>query len=458
MPINHAPVWEIDGLTLNGLPDAEGIQWIATSDSDPLSTSAPTTTYTAKYNRIGSYWLPGHVDKGTSTFTIRAYALNKSWATLRRASLKMLALCQDTTKLYPLVFHSEIGNLVQNVVRDGDILIKPVQAQHPAFEASVQLAAPDPRRYAESWQELVTGVPRTSPSGLDFGTLGSTGLDFGSGSTGSVLNANPYFETNVANWTPTAGTFTRSTSQHHEGSASGLLTPDGSGNTAYVQSEQISVSAGADYQFSMWARCATARYITLNVNWFDSIGSYVTTTADIGGTTVTANTWTSISGTTTAPAGAAFASLVPTLYSPASASGFLYVDEVTLRPSFVSSTGLDFGPASLGGTVIADNTSGTAPAPLFLRLTGPLTTPVITVADGSIQYNDTLAAGEFVEFDPEAPSALLGGTASRGYLTNPANWSAFVVQPGETLTIGLSHSGASTDLGTLTVRFRPAFW
>lgn len=301
MPINRAPAWTLDGLVLNGPRDASGVRWIATEDSEPLSAPAPTTSFTPKYQRPGSTWIPGFVERGTASFTIRAYAEGDgSWATLRRASLKMLALCQDTSRLYPLVFQSEIGNLVQQVAREGDILVKPIKAQHPAFEASVQLTSPDPRRYEEEWQTLTTGLPQNSTTGIDFATGG--GLDF------------------------------------------------------------------------------------------------------------------------------------------------------------VTTGGLDFGPAGANGIITLDNIDGTAPTSPELTLTGPLTTPTLSVAGGSIRYNTSLASGEYLVINPEDPSALLGGTASRGYLVSPANWSAFVIQPGSTLSIGLSHTGPSTDLGTLTARFRPAYW
>jgi hypothetical protein len=88
----------------------------------------------------------------------------------------------------------------------------------------------------------------------------------------------------------------------------------------------------------------------------------------------------------------------------------------------------------------------------------PLTTPVLTTASGSIKYNGTIAGAEFVVLDPADPSVLLGGITSRGYLANPAQWDAFVVQPGQSITIGLSHSGASTDGGYVVIRFRPAWW
>jgi hypothetical protein len=299
MPINRPSVWTIDGLTLNGPADENGVTWIATSDSQPLSAAAPTTTFTPKYQRHGSFMLPGFVERGTSVFTIRAYAQRDDWVALERARLKMLALCQDVTQLYSLVWYSAIGPLVQHVVREDDILISHVDAQHPAFEASVQFAAPDPRRYALETQVLTTGVPQNSVTGLDFGT--GSGLDFG------------------------------------------------------------------------------------------------------------------------------------------------------------TNGGLTFGPAANSGTILLDNAEGTAPSSPVLTLTGPLTTPVLAVANGSIKYNGTLAAGQSVVITPEDPS-VLAGTTSQSHLVNPANWDAFTVPPGGQLTIGLSHSGPSTDTGTVTAEFAPAFW
>lgn len=304
-PVHAPPVWTIDGFTLNGDPDADGITWIGDEDSEPLSAAAPTATFAPKYQRHGSFWLPGYVERGKAAFTIRGYARRDDWAALRRAQLRLLAICQDQTKLYPLVFKSEVGNLVQYVTREGDILIKSVDAEVPAFMASVEFTAPDPRRYDEAWTTLTTGVPQGSITGLDFSAGSGAGLDFDAG----------------------------------------------------------------------------------------------------------------------------------------------------------SGAGLDFGPAGTAGTIVLDNTRGLAPTAPILTLAGPLTTPVLTVAAGSIKYNATLATGDYVVINPEDPSVLFGAAAaSRGYLANPANWDAFTVPPGSSLSIGLAHSGPSTDLGTLTAQFRAAYW
>lgn len=149
---------------------------------------------------------------------------------------------------------------------------------------------------------------------------------------GSVLNVNPYFETNVSDWTPSAATFVRSTAQFHQGTASGMLTPTGTG-TAYTQSGKFAVKGGAKYYFSMWAMCNVSREVTLNVNWFDVNGVYLSTST-AGDTTVSLNVWTRVAGDSAAPPKAAFASLVPTIYGPTLPSQVLWIDEVTaqLRP------------------------------------------------------------------------------------------------------------------------------
>ncbi|QUH01446.1 phage tail family protein [Saccharopolyspora erythraea] len=133
-----------------------------------------------------------------------------------------------------------------------------------------------------------------------------------------------------------------------------------------------------------------------------------------------------------------------------------------------SDPGLQFGTSSTQtGFVVLRNT-GTAPAPVVFTLRGPLTNPSITTTvDGesyTMKYNDTLTEGEFVVINPEHPSVLLGGTASRRELLNPADFRGFYVPPavpygppGE-LRVGLIHEGAFTETGTLTAEWRSASW
>lgn len=310
MAVHSPPTWEIDGIVLNaatdtdGQRDYDGIQWILTPDSDVLGSAELTTAYADKYQRIGSNRIPGEQKKNGGTLVVRGYARHGEWAALERARRRARALCSDSKLLYPLVFNSEAGPLVQGITRDGPILTKHIDSQDPAFEISMQFAAPDPRYYDLTVQQQTTGVPQNSTTGLDFTGNGGGGVDFTGGGLG----------------------------------------------------------------------------------------------------------------------------------------------------------GTDFGPAGAVGKILLDNTAGTAPSPVIMRLDGRLDTPVISVADGSIKYNDVLAVGDFIDINPEDPSFLLNGTTARNWQASPAQWNSFIVPPGSTLEIGLSHSGPSTDLGSLTAFFRAAYW
>lgn len=300
--IRGMPAWSLDGIDFNtGNPDSDGILWVIEEEQGFWGSVGLNATYTPKLNQHGSYRVPGFKERDTITLTCvtRLDVDRYDYAAFRRAQMRVAALCSDSTTLYPLVCHSEIGPLVADVALDGDILTKLRNTQPPTFEWSIQLTAPDPRRYDLSWTRVQTGLPIDSATGLDFVGLGS-GLDF-------------------------------------------------------------------------------------------------------------------------------------------------------------DTTGLHFGSGSMSGTVMLTN-KGTAPSQPILTLQGPLTNPTIATQGGSITYNGTLAAGEYVVIDPADPSVLKGGTANVSHLVNPANFTAFTVRPGTTLTVGLSHTGPSTDTGTLVVDFRSAWF
>ena len=144
-------------------------------------------------------------------------------------------------------------------------------------------------------------------------------------SIASYLNSNPYFETNVSGWTPGGATFVRSTVQFHQGSASGLLTPDGVTGTPQLESELVPATAATLYLVSAWVRCAAARSVDLYIGFYDSSGALLSAS----GTTVAlaANTWTYVEKTATSPALTTQVRMV--LFEPSTppASAILYVDE-----------------------------------------------------------------------------------------------------------------------------------
>ncbi|OKI47311.1 carbohydrate binding domain-containing protein [Micromonospora sp. CB01531] len=147
---------------------------------------------------------------------------------------------------------------------------------------------------------------------------------------GPDLNANPYFETDTADWSAVGGTIARSTAQAHEGVASLLLTPDGVTATVEAQATPLAVSAGVAYQASAWVRCAVTRTVNVGLNWRRANNSLIS--APRVGVGVAANTWTLIEAAFTAPADAATATLVAgNMTGTPPASNTVFIDEARLR-------------------------------------------------------------------------------------------------------------------------------
>jgi hypothetical protein len=174
--------------------------------------------------------------------------------------------------------------------------------------------------------------------------------------TGSALNSNTSFETNTAGWTGIGGTLTRTTAQFHSGVASGTITPDGVTATVRIDSANVAVTGGATYRAQGWVRCAVARSISLNINWYDSGSNYITT--GTGTISVAATTWTFIATDMIAPSNAAFGNIIPTMTGTPPATNVLWVDEVELRQ------------ASVNGATFFDVTGvrGDSPSPAFVRV------------------------------------------------------------------------------------------
>lgn len=158
-----------------------------------------------------------------------------------------------------------------------------------------------------------------------------TALDFYAGAVAgsSHLNLNPYFETNADNWFPEGSTIVRSTAQFHEGSASGLLTPDGVSATARVVSDAALSAPGLSYYLSVWARCAVSRNITIGFDFHDSgLGFISSASTSIA---VTANTWKLLEFTATSPANTGFVKMWVSETGTPPSSDTLHIDESMYR-------------------------------------------------------------------------------------------------------------------------------
>jgi len=124
-----------------------------------------------------------------------------------------------------------------------------------------------------------------------------------------TMNANPYFETDVGNWTPTGATAVRDGTAF-EGSFSMLITPDGATSGPQVVSEEVAVVAGSNYTVSAFFRLSAAATGSrdVGVQWYNAAHSVISTS--VVALSPPVSTWVPTSATYQAPIGAAFARLI----------------------------------------------------------------------------------------------------------------------------------------------------
>lgn len=127
--------------------------------------------------------------------------------------------------------------------------------------------------------------------------------------------------------------------------------------------------------------------------------------------------------------------------------------------------GVAAGVFTSSGSVQLTN-FGTAPAAPVLELAGPLTTPIVTVAETGVRlvYTSDIPAGVslfintdvFPAVDLPPRSVLLGRSSDRRrYLSLPMGWP--VIDPGSTATFTLS-SPSSDPAARLRVYLRSTWW
>lgn len=127
---------------------------------------------------------------------------------------------------------------------------------------------------------------------------------------GSLVNANPFFDTDTASWSAQSCTIGRSTAvvmPHPKARASLLITPNGSsavGGALCTQTAVGTITPGGQYVVSMWVY-SPGGWSDLRpaVNWNDSAGTFLSSSFG-SGSSVAAGTWTYLEQTFTAPASA----------------------------------------------------------------------------------------------------------------------------------------------------------
>lgn len=180
------PLYHLDWLTLSGrgYTDSAGVQWILMEETGFWDSPEPRKDIVERVNAHGSYMGPSYYQHRIVTLTGRAYAQDARQ--IRTAWSRISGMGSSTpTQSLALSCDSEIGTLTCQVRRDDAVITKPVPLLNVnAFEFSMQLIAPDPRKYSADWRTMRAGLPEaTTGDGLDFTTSsgGMTpfkGLDF----------------------------------------------------------------------------------------------------------------------------------------------------------------------------------------------------------------------------------------------------------------------------------------
>jgi len=147
------------------------------------------------------------------------------------------------------------------------------------------------------------------------------------------LTPNPTFTGGAGPWSAAGGTLAQSTAVLYPGQPySGLLTPDGTSLRDTAESGRGQVAAGASYTAQAWVYSATGHSAAVNINWYSAAGAALTPTAGTV-TPLTAATWTFLSTTAAAPAGAAYGTAVPAQASTPPAGALLYLSQAGLYPT-----------------------------------------------------------------------------------------------------------------------------
>lgn len=144
------------------------------------------------------------------------------------------------------------------------------------------------------------GLPRYQFA-VDWGGEGLT-------APGTALNTNPQFLTDLSDWSGVNATLTRATDLIDDQTPYLVMTST-AGSSPRAESGQRAVVAGQTYRAYGWLYAPVTLPVgaEVNLNWFNSSHTYLSTSTNLQ--VITAGQWVLFDRTSTAPAGAAFASL-----------------------------------------------------------------------------------------------------------------------------------------------------
>lgn len=149
--------------------------------------------------------------------------------------------------------------------------------------------------------------------------------------TATLLNTNTGFETaGPVGWAGYGGTLVRASDRVRSGSWAGKFTPSGTTSWPIVASDWAPMTPGQTYRASAWVQCDEAHTAHVEMHFYTGALAFISAASSVP-VNLAADTWTFISVTGVAPAGAAWAPLVVSLAGTPLATNVLWVDEATLE-------------------------------------------------------------------------------------------------------------------------------
>lgn len=146
-PVAYGPQYTIGGITINGSTDSTGCDWILTSETGWFGAPAIKTARVDKPAARGTF--RGNEFRGARVIVLQCTLSAPTVAALRAAQYRVLGICPNPHAQYPLTVVDETGlSQYANVALDGEILITPITWN--SATVSIQLVAPDPRKFASN--------------------------------------------------------------------------------------------------------------------------------------------------------------------------------------------------------------------------------------------------------------------------------------------------------------------
>ncbi len=187
--MDDSPAWTLGNLRLDpDRRDRDGVLWFLAEEEGFFGAPATTGETAQRLNAHGGLRRPGW--KTERTISLKGYAFAPDYPAQRRAVHQITALASEPDRPITVTCHSELGDLSCEVWLDDDVLTTPLDIYNPGIEFSVQVIAPDPRKYGARRNRWRADLPAINTGdGLDF--MSGTGV-LGLFSLNTVSNSNYY--------------------------------------------------------------------------------------------------------------------------------------------------------------------------------------------------------------------------------------------------------------------------